>query len=109
MNNVRIVRVLDFTEIPGARYKTDGDNSAEEFFEKNLKHVADDVLVKSKDKLVIDLDGTAGYPSSFVSELAKLMSQCYRKVKNSKNRILIKSDEDPGQIERFWNGFNKKY
>jgi len=108
MENTRIVRVLDFAEIPGARYRTDGDNSAEEFFEDVVESIADEVLLESDLTLLIDLDGTTGYPSSFVSELAELMSKKYRKAKKVKKRIVIKSDDDPSQIKRFWDGFNEK-
>ena len=37
MSNVETIRVKDFTTLPGARYKEDGDGSAEEFFEKYVK------------------------------------------------------------------------
>jgi len=107
MENVKIVRVIDFAEIPGARYRTDGDNSAQEFFEDVLEVIADEVLLKNTETLLIDLDGTTGYPSSFVSELAERMWEKYSKAKKVKKRIVIKSDDDPGQITRFWNGFKK--
>lgn len=110
MPDQEIVRVVDFAEIPGARYRTDGDNSAEEFFEDVLKLTADEVLLKgTSTMLVIDLDGTRGYPSSFISELSKLMSMHYRKAKKIKKRLVVKSDEDPGLLEEFWDGFNQKY
>jgi sporulation protein YlmC with PRC-barrel domain len=104
-----LIRVVDFAKTPGARYRTDGDNSAQEFFEDVVKDIADKTFIDSEGKLFFDLDYTTGYASSFVSELAHLMKVSYGKVKKIKKRIIIKSDEDPGQIERFWNGFNKKY
>lgn len=104
-----LIRVVDFAKTPGARYRTDGDNSAQEFFEDIVKGIADKVFADAKGKLFLDLDYTTGYASSFVSELAHLMVENYGKVKKVKKRITVKSDEDPGQIERFWNGFNKKY
>jgi hypothetical protein len=53
----------DFTEFPGGRYREDGDFSGEQF--------RDDVLIpalNTHDRVVVFLDGTAGYPSSFLEE-----------------------------------------
>jgi hypothetical protein len=107
--DMQIIKVVDFAKTPGARYRSDGDNSAQEFFEDVVKAIADSVFSTPRGMLHFDLDHTTGYASSFVSELAHLMVEHYGKIKKVKKRITIKSDEDPGQIERFWNGFNKKY
>lgn len=56
----------DFSDSPGARYRKDGPHSGEEFFEVLLKPKFDEA-VRNKVKLVINLDGVWGYPSSFVS------------------------------------------
>lgn len=110
MDNTRVIRVVDFAEIPGARHRTDGDKSAQEFFEDIVKPAADQELLQEKDGyLLIDLDYTVGYASSFISELAKLMSLNYKKASKVQKRLAIKSDEDPGLIESFWNGFKQKY
>ena len=110
MDDIRVIRVIDFAKIPGARHRTDGDNSAEEFFEDVVKPVADEELVKNKNgRLIIDLDYTVGYASSFISELAKLMSIEYKKAPKVQKRLTIKSEEDPGLIESFWHGFKQKY
>jgi hypothetical protein len=53
----------DFTEFPGGRYREDGEFSGEQF--------RDDVLIPAladHDRVVVILDGTAGYPSSFLEE-----------------------------------------
>ena len=53
----------DFTRYPGGRYRKHGDGSGEEF--------RDDFLVpaiKAEDKVVIEMDDTAGYPASFLEE-----------------------------------------
>lgn len=105
-----MIRVIDFAKIPGARHRTDGDNSAEEFFEEVVKPVADNLLINDKNgKVIIDLDYTVGYASSFISEFAKLMSIEYKKTPKVLKRLVIKSDEDPGLIESFWHGFKQKY
>ncbi len=110
MDEFKVIRVIDFAEIPGARHRTDGGNSAEQFFEDVVKPIADVELKQSKNgTILIDLDYTVGYASSFISELAKLMSIAYKQVPKVKRRLVIKSDEDPGLIESFWNGFKQKY
>lgn len=52
----------DFTDKPIGRYRTDGPYSGEVFRE--------DVLMPSleKDEVIVVLDGTRGYPSSFLEE-----------------------------------------
>jgi len=110
MDNLKVISVADFATIPGARYRTDGDNSAQEFFEDVVKEIADAQLLNSSSGgIMIDLDYTRGYPSSFISELSKSMSINYKKVKKIKKRLIIKSEENPGLIERFWDGFKQKY
>lgn len=108
MDELKVVRVIDFAEIPGARHREDGSNSAQEFFEDKVKPIADKQFLETKSgKLVIDLDYTVGYASSFISELSVLMYDAYKKISRIKKRITIKSDEDPGLIEDFWNDFKK--
>lgn len=67
MENVLQICVRkDFSDTPGARYKKDGPHSGEEFYD-DLLHP---MYIKAREegvKLVIDLDGVWGYPSSFVS------------------------------------------
>ena len=110
MDEIKVIRVIDFAKIPGARYRSDGDNSAEEFFEDVVKPIADNVLIQNKNgQIIIDLDYTVGYASSFISELSRLMSIAYKKAPKIRKRLTIKSDEDPGLIESFWNGFKQKH
>lgn len=64
---IRELCITDFTEYPGPRYKDQGEFSGEEFYveilnEKFYTCYKEDCL------LVIYLDGTAGYPSSFLDE-----------------------------------------
>lgn len=66
MENISIDIKVDFSDSPGARYRKDGPHSGEEFFERLLKPKFEEA-VRNKVKLVINLDGVWGYPSSFVS------------------------------------------
>ncbi len=66
MENIIINIKTDFSDSPGARYRKDGPHSGEEFFEDHLKPKFEEA-VKNNVKLIINLDGVWGYPSSFVS------------------------------------------
>lgn len=60
----------DFSPHPGPRYKKQGDNSAEEFFESKLN----DEFKKAKEMdktIILDLDSVKhGYLASFVEEIS---------------------------------------
>lgn len=62
-NTKRIDVAVDFSIVPGGRYRSDGPNSGEEFREKFLLP-----SVKEFEKVIVNLDGTRGYPSSFLDE-----------------------------------------
>ena len=57
----------DFSEIPGARYPEEGDFSGQEFRNHFLVPKIQKAI-EQKCMLVIDLDGTAGYGTSFLEE-----------------------------------------
>ena len=65
-NSISIAK--DFSIFPGARYRADGEHSGEEFYEDLLKSRLEQAI-ESNQKLLIDFDGTWGYPSSFISEI----------------------------------------
>ena len=61
-------RIADnFTETPGGRFKAHGNFSGEEFREEVLRGLLSRVIADG-DKLVVVLDGAAGYGSSFLEE-----------------------------------------
>ncbi len=81
----------DFTEFPWARYRTDWDHSWQEFFE--------DYLDKTDDyqKIIVNLDWTYWYPSSFLSEA---FWNFYKKYWDEWwNKLELHSDEDPSLID----------
>ena len=63
---IKIVIKDDFSDCPGARYRKDGPHSGQEFYDDLLLPKFKEAQ-SNKEKLMIDLDGVWGYPSSFVS------------------------------------------
>lgn len=62
----KIFIAKDFSDSPGARYKEDGEYSGQAFLE-NILQGAFEKAVSGDYKILIDLDGVWGYPSSFIS------------------------------------------
>lgn len=62
----KIIIAEDFSKKPGARYIREGDDSGELFLNEHLlpKFI---LANKGNYKILIDLDGVLGFPSSFVS------------------------------------------
>lgn len=61
------IRVLDFAEAPGPRFMNQGAHSGEEFYVNVLNKSMAQCLTEKK-ILIVELDGTAGYPSSFLDQ-----------------------------------------
>jgi hypothetical protein len=61
------IKVLDFTEYPGVRYIAQGEDTGERFYIAKIKPAFEQCILENK-KLVVDLDDTAGYASSFLDE-----------------------------------------
>ena len=57
----------DFSSTPGPRYEKEGDFSGELFRKKILLPLVKKAILE-KEKLEVDLDGTAGYGTSFLEE-----------------------------------------
>lgn len=57
----------DFTDAPGPRYKEQGKYSGESFRDDLLIPKLNEAIEK-EEKLLINLDGTFGYPTSFLEE-----------------------------------------
>ncbi len=60
------IKITDFSRTPGARYTDDGPFSGEEFRKGKLEPLFEDESDNSK--IIVNLDGTKGYPSSFLEE-----------------------------------------
>ena len=66
MENV-IIRVVDFTEYPDVRYIHQDENSGEQYY-YDVVNPQFKIAVDEGKKLVVNLDDTAGYASSFLDE-----------------------------------------
>lgn len=76
MDKISINIKEDYSATPGGRKKQLGSNSGEEFYEDHLlpKYIE---AVSKKVKLEIDLDGVAGYPSSFLDQAFGTLARTY--------------------------------
>jgi hypothetical protein len=86
------IHVLKFTDTPGARYRKDGPFSGEEFREKYLE-----LHFKKPEydyKIVVYLDGTEGFATSFLEEAFGGLARKYS-VERVLRRLEFVSNEDP--------------
>jgi len=66
-NKMKLVLRDDYSATPGPRYEVEGDDSGEVFRIKCLYPKVREAI-SSNSLLVVDLDGTAGYGTSFLEE-----------------------------------------
>lgn len=62
-----VLKVVEFVAAPGGRFRSDGPNSGEAFRDDVLAPCLDQAIATGQ-RLVVELDGTPGYPSSFLEE-----------------------------------------
>lgn len=108
--NQQIIKISDYTKLPGARHRTDGDNSADWFYEEYVKPIIEAACEKKlKGSIILDLDGTLGYASSFVSQIGVRIHDDFSDCRKWLNKnIEIKSNDDPIQKDIFWNEIKKR-
>ena len=87
----------DFTDTPGARYRSEGDFSGEEFRETILIPKYEEA-VKSKQQLKIELDGGYGYATSFLEESFGGLARIYQ-IQEVLDTLLFVSEDEPGLID----------
>jgi STAS-like domain of unknown function (DUF4325) len=91
MNTVSVAR--DFTRFPSGRYKANGGTSGEAFREQFLEPP-----LQRGESVVVDLDGTVGYGSSFLEEaFGGLVRRLRLPPDKIRSRLTLKSD-DPDLI-----------
>ncbi len=99
MNIIEKISIArDFGTTLGARYRTDGKWSGEEFLDSMLIEKFEKA-VQGKGILFIDLDGVYGYPSSFVSgSFGKLSLD--KGAEMVLRHLQFKSDDSPIRLEQ---------
>lgn len=96
---MKIKIATDFSRIPGARFLSEGDFPGEEFREKILLPKLKEAIEK-KEKLEIDLDGTAGLGTSFLEEsFGGLIREDNMDYKIIIDTISFISEDDPDYID----------
>jgi hypothetical protein len=94
----KIVIASDFSDAPGARYRKDGPKSGQEFYEDLLKPKFQ--AAKDADGiLLVDLDGTWGYASSFISGSFGMLAYEFGGNEVEKH-LALKSEEDSVLLEK---------
>jgi len=99
----RVSVARDFSVTPGPRYIKQGPHSGEKF--------RNSILLKSLKectRLEVDLDGTAGYGSSFIDEaFGGLVRENGFNATDLKRRLTIVSKEDPSLIHDVFAAINE--
>lgn len=88
----------DFSRIPGARYPEEGDYSGRDFRTEVLLPLLQKAI-ENGEKLIIDLDGTAGLGTSFLEEsFGGLIRENRIPYHQIKETIVLISLDDPDYI-----------
>ena len=99
MESINISISKDYTITPGPRYEKEGKFSGE-LFRKNV--LADKIrrAIQNNEIVQINLDGTAGYGTSFLEEIfGGLIRENGFKYENLKKVLKIISSEEPYLLE----------
>ena len=95
MDTVTFKIATDFSPTPGPRYKHEGANSGELLRTTKFFQFFDDAI-KGKKQIIVDLDGTAGYGTSFLEEIfGGLIREHHLDYNEIIKRLTIKTDEEP--------------
>ena len=101
-----IVVAKRFTDTLGGRTREDGKFSGEEFREEILKPAYVECK-ENEDKLIVDLDGCFGYPTSFLDEaFGGLYSEFLGE--DIFSIITIKCQDQPGVLNKIQELINKR-
>ncbi|SHG37504.1 protein of unknown function [Flavobacterium fluvii] len=91
------IKVLDFDEFPGLRHCSISENSGEDYYHKVLNK-AFKKAYENNDKLVVDLDGTDAYASSFLDEAFGNLVYDFT-LANAERLVVIVSNDEPHWIK----------
>lgn len=93
--------VTQYSEYPGPRYCVQGPFSGEDYYHKVLNSEFYKAIT-NEEKLQINLDGTAGYASSFLDEALGNLVYDFGEIA-VKNNIFIVSEQEPEWKEMILN------
>lgn len=103
MKKIKIKIASDYTTAPGGRFKKlgyfSGEDFRERFLEPHLSNSSEDIIIE------IDLDGTEGFPSSFLDEafggLARLIGKerCLKSLNFISTEDMLLIDEIKNYIQ----------
>jgi hypothetical protein len=89
----KTLKVLNFSEFPGLRHISISDNSGEEFYHTVLNEEFYNSILKEQ-KLILNLDGVAGYAPSFLDEAIGNLVYDFSLTKVNKFFDIISDDEE---------------
>lgn len=87
-----VITIKTFYENPGPRYVRQGESSGEEFYHNVLNEKFHDAI-ENKVKLIVNLDQTSGYASSFLDEAFGNLVYDYGLDRVMENLIVISNEE----------------
>lgn len=87
-----LVRVTDWSDTPGARYRSDGPHSGEEFREEVLKP-AFLCALQERVQLTVDLDGAYGYAAGFLEEVFGGLARQYDSETVARTIVIVTKEE----------------
>ena len=97
---MKISIAKDFSDAPGGRYIRDGEYSGEKF----RKDLLEPAFEKEDGIITVDLDGTFGYPPSFLEEAFGGLVRIKKWTKDEiLRRLKFVSNEDPSLPEKIRN------
>lgn len=99
LNRVSISVADDFSKTPGPRYPSEGDFCGQEFRE-NLLHPKLKEAILNENTLVVDLDGTSGFGTSFLEEsFGGLIRENAIPLAKIESCLELVSEEEPSLIK----------
>lgn len=95
----------EFSRTPSARKVSEGKYSGSELRKIISPYINE--AIHGKFQFTIDLDGTAGYGTSFLEEVfGGLVREEHFKKNDLKTYLIIKSEEDADLINEIWEDIN---
>jgi hypothetical protein len=96
---MRLKIASDFATAPGPRRRSEGRHSGEQFREELLAPQVREAL-KKREELTVDLDGTAGYGTSFLEEaFGGLLRIDGFSIQELKSVLRLISNEEPDLLD----------